>query len=185
MESPRCVRRSRAAHEAMRERQECGPRGSPLTVSPVPQVWRSLRRAKSARPHSRRVHVNFAASTLGLDSKQVFRDADPFTRFVFRRAFRKSLSIGAAIHECGGARMGGDPAAWVLNEYNQSWDVPNLFVTDASCYVSNGIVGPTLTIMALTARACDYIAREHAAGAFRRTDVGPAHVKKPIYKGER
>jgi choline dehydrogenase-like flavoprotein len=43
--------------------------------------------------------------------------------------------------------------------------VPNLFVTDASCYVSNGAVGPTLTIMALTARACDFIAREHAAGA--------------------
>jgi choline dehydrogenase-like flavoprotein len=43
--------------------------------------------------------------------------------------------------------------------------VPNLFVTDASCYVSNGMVGPTLTIMALTARACEYIAKEHAQGA--------------------
>jgi choline dehydrogenase-like flavoprotein len=48
--------------------------------------------------------------------------------------------------------------------YNQSWDVPNLFVTDASCYVSTGAVGPTLTITALTARACEHIAREHAAG---------------------
>ena len=52
----------------------------------------------------------------------------------------------------------------VLNEYNQPWDVPNLFVTDASCYVSTGAVGPTLTIMALTARACEHIARGHAAG---------------------
>jgi choline dehydrogenase-like flavoprotein len=52
----------------------------------------------------------------------------------------------------------------VLNEYNQTWDVPNLFVTDASCYVSTGAVGPTLTIMARTARACEHIASERAAG---------------------
>jgi choline dehydrogenase-like flavoprotein len=38
--------------------------------------------------------------------------------------------------------------------------VPNLYVTDASCYVSNGAVGPTLTIMALTARACEHIAQQ-------------------------
>jgi choline dehydrogenase-like flavoprotein len=63
--------------------------------------------------------------------------------------------------------MGTDPARSVLNEYNQSWDVPNLFVTDASCYVSTGAVGPTLTIMALTARACEHIAREHATGTLR------------------
>ena len=108
--------------------------------------------------------VNFAGSTLGLDSKKVFPDADPISRFIFRRGFRSSMAIGAAIHECGGARMGTDPATSVLNEYHQSWDVPNLFVTDASCFTSNGPVGPTLTIMALTARACEYIAREHAAG---------------------
>jgi choline dehydrogenase-like flavoprotein len=60
--------------------------------------------------------------------------------------------------------MGSDPARSVLNEFNRSWDVPNLFVTDASSYVSTGAVGPTLTIMALTARACEHIATEHAAG---------------------
>jgi choline dehydrogenase-like flavoprotein len=60
--------------------------------------------------------------------------------------------------------MGSDPARSVLNECNQSWDVPNLFVTGASCYVSTGAVGPTPTIMALTARACEHIARESAAG---------------------
>lgn len=53
----------------------------------------------------------------------------------------------------------------VADEYNQSWDVPNVFVTDASCYVSAGPVGPTLTITALTARACEHIAREHSVGA--------------------
>lgn len=109
--------------------------------------------------------VNFAGSSLGLDSPKVWPNADPFSRWMFRLNFRKSVGIGAAIHECGGARMGTDPATSVLNQFNQSWDVPNLFVTDASCYVSNGMVGPTLTIMALTARACEYIAKEHAQGA--------------------
>jgi choline dehydrogenase-like flavoprotein len=70
--------------------------------------------------------------------------------------------------------MGSDPAASVLNEHNQSWDVPNLFVTDASCFVTNSTVGPTLTIMAVTARACEHIAREHADGTLRRTRVGAA-----------
>jgi choline dehydrogenase-like flavoprotein len=108
--------------------------------------------------------VNFVGSTLGLDSRKVWPDADPVSRMIFRLGFKKSLALGAAIHECGGARMGTDPGRSVLNEHNQAWDVPNLFVTDASCYVSNGAVGPTLTIMAITARACQYIAEQHTAG---------------------
>jgi choline dehydrogenase-like flavoprotein len=103
--------------------------------------------------------VNFAGTPLGLDSGRVFPDADPISRFFFRREFRKSVAMGTAIHECGGARMGDDPARSALNAYNRTWDVPNLFVTDGSCFVTNGTVGPTLTIMALTARACDSIAR--------------------------
>ncbi len=106
----------------------------------------------------------FNGSALGLDSRDVWPGMDPVRRLVFRLGFANSLAVGAGIHECGGARMGCDPATSVLNEMNQSWDVPNLFVTDASCYVTNGMVGPTLTIMALTARACEFIAREHAAG---------------------
>jgi len=60
--------------------------------------------------------------------------------------------------------MGSDPAKSVLNSYNQSWDVKNLFVTDGSCFVTSGTVGPALTIMALTVRACDYIAEQYKAG---------------------
>ena len=108
--------------------------------------------------------ANFIGSVLGLDSEKVFPDADPIHRFVFRRGIGRSLAMGAAIHECGGARMGSDPRASVLNEVNQVWDVPNLFVTDGASFVSNSTVGPALTIMALTARACEFIAREHATG---------------------
>ncbi|WP_306209227.1 GMC family oxidoreductase [Actinoplanes sp. RD1] len=104
--------------------------------------------------------VNFAGSALGLDSTKIWPDADPISRLIFRLGFPKSMAMGAAIHECGGARMGSDPARSVLNEHNQTWDIPNLYVTDASSYVSNGAVGPTLTIMALTARAAEHIAQQ-------------------------
>jgi choline dehydrogenase-like flavoprotein len=63
---------------------------------------------------------------------------------------------GLAIHEMGSARMGRDPKTSVLNAYNQAHDVKNLFITDGSCMVSSSCVNPSLTYMALTARACDY-----------------------------
>jgi choline dehydrogenase-like flavoprotein len=72
---------------------------------------------------------------------------------------------GAAVHEAGGAAMGNDRRKSVLNRFNQCWDMPNLFVTDGACFVSPGSQNPTLTIMALTARACDYIATEMTAGS--------------------
>jgi choline dehydrogenase-like flavoprotein len=110
--------------------------------------------------------IVFSGSTFGLENeKEVFPDADWLSRFMFRKSFKKSMAIGAAIHECGGARMGTDPAKSVLNAYNQCWDVKNLFVTDGSCFPSSGTVGPALTIMALTARACAYIAEEYNSGS--------------------
>ena len=63
---------------------------------------------------------------------------------------------GYAVHEMGSARMGRDPKTSVLNAYNQSHDVKNLFVTDGSAMVSSSCVNPSLTYMALTARACAY-----------------------------
>jgi choline dehydrogenase-like flavoprotein len=71
---------------------------------------------------------------------------------------------GLCIHEIGTARMGNDPKKSVLNRFNQSWDVKNLFVTDGACFVSSGCQNPTLTMMAITARACDYIVEEHKKG---------------------
>jgi choline dehydrogenase-like flavoprotein len=68
---------------------------------------------------------------------------------------------GQSIHEVGTARMGNDPRTSVLNGYCQSWDVPNVFVTDGACFVTSGSVNPTLTMMALTARAVDYLDSEY------------------------
>lgn len=110
--------------------------------------------------------LQFIGSPLGLVEKGrgAYPSADPFSRFVFRTMFGRSMVMGAAIHETGGARMGSSPKDSVLNSFNQSWDVPNLFVTDASAFVGSGVSGTTLTIMALTVRACRRLARELRAG---------------------
>jgi choline dehydrogenase-like flavoprotein len=72
---------------------------------------------------------------------------------------------GTAIHEMGTARMGRDPRSSVLNAHNQCHDVPNLFVTDGSCMTSSACQNPSLTYMALTARAAAFAARELESGA--------------------
>jgi choline dehydrogenase-like flavoprotein len=65
---------------------------------------------------------------------------------------------GESIHELGTCRMGNDPKHSVLNKFNQSHDVKNLFVVDGSAFVTGGSQNPTLTIMALAMRASEYMA---------------------------
>ena len=67
---------------------------------------------------------------------------------------------GNANHEMGIARMGKDPKTSVLNAFNQMHEVPNVFITDGSCMTSSSYQNPSLTYMALTARACDYAVGE-------------------------
>jgi choline dehydrogenase-like flavoprotein len=78
---------------------------------------------------------------------------------------RGSMSFpGNANHEMGTARMGRDPKTSVLNAWNQMHEVPNVFITDGSCMTSNSCVNPSITYMALTARACDYAVKEMRKG---------------------
>ncbi len=63
---------------------------------------------------------------------------------------------GLTIHEMGTARMGRDPETSVLNSWNQAWDVPNLFMTDGACMTSSANQNPSITYMALTARAVNH-----------------------------
>jgi len=67
---------------------------------------------------------------------------------------------GRGIHEMGTARMGRDPKTSVLNKWNQVWDAPNVYVTDGSFMVSSACQNPSLTYMAITARAADHAVRE-------------------------
>ncbi|REK11048.1 MAG: GMC family oxidoreductase [Acidobacteria bacterium] len=82
------------------------------------------------------------------------------------RTYDRDSVPGFAIHEMGTARMGRDPKTSVLNAWNQSWDLPNLFVTDGAAMTSSACQNPSLTYMALTARACD-----HAVGLLRRGEL--------------
>ena len=73
---------------------------------------------------------------------------------------------GESIHEMGTARMGTSPRNSVLNGNNQVWDAPNVFVTDGACMASGSCVNPSLTYMALTARAVDF-----AVGELKRRNL--------------
>lgn len=72
---------------------------------------------------------------------------------------------GHCIHEVGGARMGNDPKTSILNKHNQCHDVPNVFVSDGAAFASVACQNPSLTFMALTARAADYAVTQMKAGA--------------------
>ena len=72
------------------------------------------------------------------------------------RTYKENNPPGLVIHETGTARMGRDPKTSVLNSHNQMWDVPNVFMTDGACMTSTANQNPSITYMALTARAVDY-----------------------------
>ena len=77
------------------------------------------------------------------------------------RSWAETSIPGLGIHEVGTARMGDDAKTSVLNRWQQAHDVANLFVMDGSCYPSSGCQNPTLTMMALAARACDYLVDQY------------------------
>jgi len=72
------------------------------------------------------------------------------------KTHNQATAPGACIHEMGTARMGHDPQTSVLNKWNQIHSCPNVFVTDGACMTSAGTQNPSITYMALTARAVDY-----------------------------
>ena len=80
------------------------------------------------------------------------------------RVYDTQYFPGMGIHEMGTARMGRDPKTSVLNAHNQVWDCPNVFVTDGACMTSASCVNPSLTYMALTARASAFAVEELKRG---------------------
>ncbi len=80
------------------------------------------------------------------------------------RTINSQQAPGLDIHEMGGVRMGYDPKTSLLNRWNQLHHCPNVFVTDGACMTSVGNQNPSLTFMALTARAVDHAGREMKAG---------------------
>ena len=82
------------------------------------------------------------------------------------RAYAHPSAPRWALHEAGIARMGSDPKKSVLSQFQQSHDIKNLFVMDASSFASNPCQNPTLTIMALCVRSCDYLMSEFKRNTF-------------------
>ncbi len=80
------------------------------------------------------------------------------------RTYDGGYGVGSGIHEMGTARMGRDPKSSVLNGHNQVWDAPNVFVTDGACMTSSSCVNPSLTYMAITARAAKFAVDELKRG---------------------
>ena len=80
------------------------------------------------------------------------------------KTFDSGYSLGMGIHEMGTARMGRDPKTSVLNKFNQIWDATNVYVTDGSAMTSAACQNPSLTYMAMTARAVDHAVSELKSG---------------------
>jgi choline dehydrogenase-like flavoprotein len=109
----------------------------------------------------------------GKNEAALMRDAGVTAAEMLEAAGAKNISLttgtempGMAIHEVGTARMGEDPKKSVLNGFCQSHDVSNLLVTDGSGFVSSACQNPTLTMMAITVRACD-----HLVDRFKRNEI--------------
>ena len=94
---------------------------------------------------------DMAATAVEMFETAGFKDVKPFDR---------GYGIGLGIHEMGTARMGNDPKTSVLNKWNQVHEAKNVFVTDGACMTSSACVNPSLTYMALTARAANYAVEE-------------------------
>lgn len=100
---------------------------------------------------------------------RLWRDATMQAAEMLQAAGAREIGIaerpsipGLAIHETGTARMGDNPKTSVVNRYCQAHEVSNIFVTDGACWVSSGCQNPTLTMMALTVRTCDFITTEYS-----------------------
>jgi choline dehydrogenase-like flavoprotein len=105
-----------------------------------------------------KIHFEYGKNELAMIEEMTKTSEEMLLKAGFTNvgSYRTSPAPGSAVHEMGTARMGNDPKTSVLNKRNQMHDVKNVFITDGSCMTSSGCQNPSLTYMALTARACRY-----------------------------
>jgi choline dehydrogenase-like flavoprotein len=104
---------------------------------------------------------------MGEDYRQQMTEMYEKAGFTNIRTYKKDTwNPGLDIHEMGGVLMGKDPATSQLNKYNQLHHCKNVFVTDGACMTSNSTQNPSLTYMAITARAVNY-----AVDALKKRDL--------------
>jgi len=113
-----------------------------------------------------RFHYKFGENEhkMAADMKETAQEMFEAAGFAILHVSDRVLTEGWSIHEMGTARMGNDAKTSVLNQFEQSHDVKNLFVVDGSAFVNASCQNPTWTIMALCWRSCDYLADEMKKG---------------------
>jgi choline dehydrogenase-like flavoprotein len=113
-----------------------------------------------------RFHYKFGDNErkMAADMAETAREMFEAAGFEILNVSRGLRTEGWSIHEMGTARMGTDPKKSVVNQFQQSHDVKNLFVVDGATHVSAANQNPTWTIMALCWRSCDYLADELRKG---------------------
>ena len=122
--------------------------------------WRDSERRMAARiQEDLRAMVDAAGGTV---TEPVTHD--PITRNLIGRVLSAGALPGTYVHEVGGARMGTSATDSVVNDHCQVWDSDNVFVTDGACWPTGPWQNPTLTMMAVTARSCAFVADRFAAG---------------------
>jgi choline dehydrogenase-like flavoprotein len=112
-----------------------------------------------------RIHIAYDENDAKMKKDFFEQMTDMYTKAGFTniRTVDTKQAPGLDIHEMGGVRMGADPKTSMLNRWNQMHYVKNVFVTDGACMTSTSTQNPTLTYMALTARAVDYAVKQMAA----------------------
>lgn len=113
-----------------------------------------------------KVHFEYGSNELEMMQHMTKSSEEILVKAGFENvgSYRSSPPPGSAVHEMGTVRMGHNPKTSVLNKYNQMHDVSNVFITDGSCMTSSGCQNPSLTYMALTARACNYALKQFKTG---------------------
>jgi len=113
-----------------------------------------------------RFHYKFGDNEhrMAEDMKETAQEMFEAAGFEIVHVNSRVLTEGWSIHELGTARMGSDPKTSVLNQFQQSHDVKNLFVVDGSAFVNASCQNPTWTIMSLCWRSCDYLADQFGKG---------------------
>ena len=113
-----------------------------------------------------KMHVTWGENELKIQKDMQIAAAEMLAAAGGRRieTFEADDPPGFCIHEMGTARMGRDPKTSVLNSFNQAHDVKNLFITDGAAMASSSCANPSLTYMALTARACDHAVQQMKKG---------------------
>jgi choline dehydrogenase-like flavoprotein len=112
------------------------------------------------------IHARYTDNEFNMarDAADTLEEVCRAARFELLAKHSQMVPPGESIHELGTCRMGDDPKSSVLNKWNQTHDIKNLFVVDGSSFTSGGSQNPTLTISALAMRAADYMAEQMRTG---------------------